>query len=197
MHACGDDDGVRRDRAVVGDHAGHALALDAQAGDARAARLDLARERRDELARIDRVVGLDVEREPDRRRQRRLQPARLRRAQPLDGQPEPAAELGEAVERLGLVAVARDDQRADRPVARVLELGAEVLVAARALQPELEQRALAELGLGGRREHARGDLPRGGLAGLEHDDARAALPRAPRASETDRATADDGDVEAL
>ena len=42
-----------------------------------------------------------------------------------------------------------------------------------------------------------GDVPRAGLAGVDHDDARAALFRAPRAGEPDRATADDGDVEAL
>jgi anti-sigma factor ChrR (cupin superfamily) len=56
-------------------------------------------QRRHELARIDGVIGLDLQREPDRRRQRRLQPARLRRPQPLDRQPEPAPELGQPVQR--------------------------------------------------------------------------------------------------
>jgi hypothetical protein len=61
----------------------------------------------------------------------------------------------------------------------------------------VQEIVLAELGLGGRREHARGDLPRGGLSGLEHDDARAALLGAPGAGQPDRAATHDGDVEAL
>ena len=115
-----DDDRVGRDVAVAG-HAGHALAVHAQARRPAPAQLavERARERGDELARVDRVVARDVEREPDRGRERRLQPPRLGRAQSLDGQPEAAAELRQAVERLGLVAVARDDERADRAVARV------------------------------------------------------------------------------
>ena len=69
----------------------------------------------------------------------------------------------------------------DRAVARVVELGAEVRVAARALQPELQQRALAELGLGDRREHARGDVPGAGLAGVDaRRRARRAAPPATR-----------------
>ncbi len=200
VDARGDHDLVRRDGALGGDDAGHAVALDAQAGGARGVPDvgHLAPQRRDELARIDGVVGLDVQREPDRRRERGLELARLRRPQPLDRQPEAAAELGQAIQRLGLVAVAGDDERADGAVARVLELVAEGLVALRALQAELQQVALAELRLGDRREHPRGDVPRAGLAGVDHDHrAGAALLGAPRAGEADRTAADDGDVEAL
>ena len=164
-------------------------------GDARAG--EDAGERGDEQPRVDRVVAVDAQREPDRRRQRGLDLARLRRAQALDRQPELGAEGGEPVQRLGLVAVAGDDQRARRAIARLLELVAERRVAARALQAQLQQRPLAELGLGDRGEHARGDVPRAGLAGVDHDHPRAALRSAPRAGEPDRATTDDGDVEAL
>ncbi len=143
------------------------------------------------------MVALDVQREPDRRRQRGLETPCLRRTQPLDRQPEIAPEGGEAIERLGLVAVARDDHRPHRAVARILERGAEVRVARGARQPEFQQRTFAELGLGDRRQHARGDVPGAGLAGVDHDDARTALRSTPRAGESDRATADDGDVEAL
>ncbi len=85
----------------------------------------------------------------------------------------------------------------DRAVARVLELGAEGREAAGALHAQLEQRALAELGLGDRRQHPGRDVPRAGLAGVDHDDPGAPLLRAPRTGEADRATTDDGDVEAL
>ena len=113
------------------------------------------------------------------------------------GRPEPAAELGQAVERLGLVAVPRDDERAHAPVARLLQRIAERLVAACALQPELQQLALAEVGLGHRREHARGDVPRARLARVDHDHARATFLGLPRARQPDRPATDDGDVEAL
>ena len=56
---------------------------------------------------------------------------------------------------------------------------------------------LAELGLGDGGEHARGDVPRAGLARVEHE--RRAAPRwAARHAhgEADRPAADDGDVEA-
>ena len=100
---------------------------------------------------------------------RRLEATRLGGAEPLDRQAELAPERRQAVERLGLVAVARDDHRAGRAVAGVVELGAEVRVAARALHAQREQLALAELGLGHRREHPRGDVPRAGLAGVDDD----------------------------
>ena len=165
--------------------------------DTRVARLDAGAQRGDELARVDGVVGLDLQREPDGRRERGLQLAGLRRAQPLDGQAEPAAELGEAVERLGLVAVARDDERADGAVAGIVQLLAERRVAPRALQPEFEQRALAERRFGDRAEHPRGNVPRAGLAGVQDDHPRAALLGAERAGKADRTAADHGDVEAL
>ena len=138
----GDDDGVGGDLVAVGeDDAGDALAVDAQRrrwrGRAPAPRGGRARvraaQRRHQLARVDRVVGVDLQRQADRRRERGLEPARLRRAQPLDRQAEAAAELGEAIERLGLVAVAGDDQRADRAVAGVVELAHEGLRSACAL----------------------------------------------------------------
>ena len=93
MHAGGDDHGARGDRRAVGElDAGDPLALDAQPAHATATLLagERAAQRGDELARVDRVVALDVEREADRRRQRRLQAPRLRRPQALDRQ----AELG-------------------------------------------------------------------------------------------------------
>ena len=143
------------------------------------------------------MVGRDVEREPHRRRERGLEPARLRGAQPLHRQPEPRAERGEAIERFGLVAIARHHQRADRAVARIVERGAEGRVAREALAPELQQFALAELGLGDRRQHAGGDVPRAGRPRIQHHDARAGLASGQRTGEPDRATTDDGDVEAL
>ncbi len=52
------------------------------------------------------------------------------------GSPRSAPELGQAIERLGLVAVAGDDHRAHRAVARVLQLADEGLVAlARSRRP--------------------------------------------------------------
>ena len=77
------------------------------------------------------------------------------------------------------------------------ELVHERRIALRRLQPELQQLPLAEVGLGDRGEHARGDVPRAGLARVEHERLRAVAGRAPRASEADRAAADDRDVVAL
>ena len=57
-----------------------------------------------------------------------------------------------------------------------------------------DQRGVAEVGLGDRREHAGGDLPRAGLAGVEDERAQAALSRAPRAGEADRPAARYGEV---
>ena len=74
---------------------------------------------------------------------------------------------------------------------------AERLVAARALQPELQLRVLAEVHLGDRREHPRGDVPRARLARVDHDHARATFLGLPRARQPDRPATDDGDVEAL
>ena len=72
----------------------------------------------------------------------------------------------------------------------------EVRPAARALQAQLEQGALAGVGLGDRREHARGHARRPGaeLAALEQEDRQAAGTGAPGHGEADDAAADDGDV---
>ena len=96
----------------------------------------------------------------------------------------------ELVELLGLVAVAGDDERAGAADGRrrgLLQLGAEVGEAVERAQPEVEQRFLAELHLGDRREHARGVAPRAVLLGLEHERAQAALGGPPRDGEADDA----------
>ena len=156
-------------------------------------------QRGDEPARVDGVVAGDVEREPHGRRERRLGAARGGRQQPLDLEAEPAAEGEQPVERLGLVAVAGDDQRAGAVQARVLagglgELGGEGGEPGGGAQAELQQRVLAEARLGDGREHPGGDAPGAGLAGVEHGDAQAGLRGAPRGRQPDRAAADDGDV---
>ena len=69
-------------------------------------------QRGDQQPRVDRVVAGHVEREPHGRRERRLGAARLARPQPLDLEAELAPEGERALERLGLVAVARHQQRA-------------------------------------------------------------------------------------
>ncbi len=114
-------------------------------------------------------------------------------------EPERAPERDQPVERLGLVGVARDDERARAAVARVAarglrQLGAERLEGAAAAEPELEQRALAELRLGDRREHPGGDVPGPGLARVDDDGPQPALGGAPGARETDRPSAGDGDL---
>jgi hypothetical protein len=145
------------------------------------------------------VVAGDVERQADGRRQGGLEPAGLARAQPFDVEVVGAPEGEQAVERLGLVAVAGDRERAGRAQAGILarrlgQLGAEVAEHRRAAQVELEQRVLAELRLGDRGEHPRGDTPRGIPTGVDDDGAQAALGRAPRARQADRAAPCDGDV---
>ena len=196
VDARGEHHRVRGDRpAALELDAGDAAALDAQRGGAGAADLDDLAQRGDEPPRVDRVVAGDVEREPHRRRERGLGAARLARPQPGDLQAERLAEGDQALERLGLVGVARHDERARAAEAGVaVELAAEGLEHRGAAQPELQQRALAELGLGDRREHPRGDVPRAGLARVEHDDRQPAPCRAPSAREADRPAADDGDV---
>ena len=59
-------------------------------------------------ARVGGMVVGDVEAEADRRRERGLQPACGAGQQPLDAQPVLEAERVLAVQRLGLVAVARE-----------------------------------------------------------------------------------------
>src|SRR5436305_13105059 len=60
---------------------------------------------------VDGVVVGNLEREPDRGRERRLPPPGLAGAQPVDLEPKALPELQLALERLGLVGVARDEQR--------------------------------------------------------------------------------------
>ncbi len=118
--AGGDDDAVGRDARAVGelDALDALLPCDRDARDGRALPHHAARsferggKRRHERARIDGMVVGDREREPEGGRERRLAAAGLARQQPLDGKPERLA-LGQlAVERLGVVAVARDEQGA-------------------------------------------------------------------------------------
>ena len=95
---------------------------------------------------IDGVVVGKVQRAAQRRRERGLEPARGAGQQRLDVQPEALAQVALALERLGLVAIAGEHQRAARAVADVDaaglgELRGEGGPAPRAAQPELEQRA--------------------------------------------------------
>ena len=185
VHAGGDDDGAGLDgRAVVELDARDAVVLDAHGDRAGAAHVGDLAQRGDEPARVDRVVARDVEREPHGRRERGLGAAGLARAQALDGQAERLAEGDQALQRLGLVGVARDHERAAAAQGRVdpgaRQLGAERLEPPRAAQAELEQRALAELRLGDGREHAGGDVPGAGLAVVEHDRGQAAARRRAR-----------------
>ncbi len=191
--------------AVGEPHAGDALALRGHAGHARTRAHEATRaahglrQRLDEAARIHGVVAGDVERQAHRRRERRLRAARGGREQPLDLEPEPLPEREQPVERLRLVAIARDDERA-RPAqagiaARSLgQLGAELRESRGRAQAEPEQRVLAELCLRHRREHAGRDMPGARLAGVEHAHAQPALGGAPCAREADRPAADYGDV---
>jgi hypothetical protein len=147
------------------------------------------------------VIARDVERQAHGRRQRGLQAPRGAGQQALHVEAELEAQRELAVERLGLVAVARDDERpaaaqAGVGAGRLLELGGEGRPVARAAQSQPEQRELARVGLGDRGQHAGGDARRAGaqLAALEHADAQAASRRAPGDGEADDAPADDGDV---
>ena len=140
-------------------------------------------------------------REPHGGRERGLHAPRLRSAQALDAQPAGAAELDLALERLGLVAVARDDERPVRAQAGVGPGGAQVLrergPARGAGEPERRQPLLAERRLGDRREHAGGDVrrARADRVALVDDDAPAALRGAPGDAQPDRPRADDGEIE--
>ena len=153
------------------------------------------RQRRDEPPRVDGVVAGDVQREPDGRRERRLGAPRGARQQARDIEAQALAEGEQPVELLRLVAVARHDERARLPVARVLagalgQLRAEGGEAGGGAGGQAEQRVLAELGLRGRREHAGGDVPGAGRAVVEQGDGGAALSGAPGRGEADRPTAD-------
>ena len=156
-------------------------------------------ERGDQPARVDGMVVAELEREPHGRRERGLGAARGRGQEPLGAQAVAGVERGEPLERLRVVAVAGDDERAGRAQLRVDarrggQLGAEARVRGGGAHAQLEQRLLAVLELGDGREHAGGDVPRAGLAGVEHEHAQAALGRPPRAREADRPAAHDEDV---
>ena len=137
-------------------------------------------------------------------RERRLQAPRRAGQQRLDVQPEALAQVALALERLGLVAIAGEHQRAARAVADVDaaglgELRGEVRPAPRALQAELEQRPLAGVGLRHGREHPGGHA-RGAaaeLAALEQEHRQPAGAGAPGHGEADDAAADDGYVVAV
>ena len=99
------------------------------------------------------------------------------------GRPSAAAERGEAVERLGLVAVARDDERADRAVAGVAPSSrAERRVAARALAARARAaRARRTRPRRPARACPAATCQRAGLARVDHDRrARRAAARATR-----------------
>ena len=151
------------------------------------ARGQCLRQRRGQLARVDRVIVGDLERETQRGRERRLEPPRLAREQPVDGQAERLAEREFACERLRLVPVARGEQRAAPQIARVHarglgQLGDELGVPLDALEPEPHQRQLGRERLRDRRQHPRGDGGRARprtLAAVDHGHAQAALSGAP------------------
>ena len=209
-HAGGDARPRRRAIALaVGERdAGHALAVDAQPATRAPRRAARALERA-RAARRRACAG-----RPSGRRRRRARagpsaraPARARRAcarpQPLDRQAELAPEREQAVERLGLVAVARDDQRArarSRVHARRLgQLGAEGRVArARSRSPSASSaRSPNSASETGASMPAATCHAPGSPASSTIDAQRRAAAAAPRAREADRAAADDGDVEAL
>ena len=141
MDARGDHHGRGLDVRAVGElGARHAVVLHAQARHAAVADIDRLVQGGDEAARVDRVVARDVEREPHGRGERRLGAARLARAQPRDVQAERLAERDQPVERLRLVGVARDDERAVAAQAGVApgdlgQLGAEGLEGAALRSP--------------------------------------------------------------
>jgi hypothetical protein len=137
-----------------------------------------------------------LEGEAQRRRQSGLQPPRLARAQPGHRDAELGTEAELALERRRLVGVARDHERAAAPVADVAELVGEGGPRVGGAQAEGEQQALAEVGLGGGREHPRGCARclACELAALEEHDGGAALRRAPCARQSCEPSADDDDV---
>ena len=180
-------------------------ALDGDTGaQHRAGALGRAREGRDQQPGVDGVVAGDVEGQAQRGRERGLQPARRRGQEALGAQPQPLAQLELALQRLCLVAVACDHERAAGDVTDVdarqpVQLGGERGPAPRAAQPELEQRALARVGLGHGGEHARGHRRRRGaeVAAVEHDDAQPARASAPRDGQPGDPSAEDGHVVGL
>ena len=151
------------------------------------------------------VIARDVEREADvgasagSRRRAALGSRRSHVEAELRAQRELA------LERLGLVAVARDDERAAAAQARIgagglLELGGEAPASrARCAGPSASSAsspASASV-TGASIPAATCEAPRAELAALEHADAQPALRRAPGDGEPDHAPADDGDVEVV
>ena len=130
-----------------------------------------------------------------------LQLAGLRGGDPLDRKVEPGLEGVQAADRFDLVAVEPEVEDAAAAEAGGeardgLELGREGLPALVAREGQGEQLLLAELGLGGRREHA-GPDPRGlpaRDAALDDDHALPTLRQAPRDRQPDDARADHHDV---
>ena len=162
------------------------------------------RERGGELPRVHRVVVGGVQGTAEGRGEHRLEAARGARHEPLHAEAELLAERELAIERLLLVPVTGEHERARPAVADGLpggrlELCREGGPELGALQPELEQRPLARVGLGHRREHPGGDV--GGAAAevttVDQDDREAALRRPPGDREADGPAADHGDVVAI
>jgi hypothetical protein len=150
------------------------------------------------------VVLGEVQRAAQRRRERGLQAARGAGQQPLHAQSEALAQVALALERLGLVAIAGEHERAARAVSDVdaagpREVRGEGGPEPRALQAQREQRALAGVGLGDGRQHAGGNVrgPRPQLAAVEHEHREPARTRTPGHSEADEAAADDRYVVAV
>ena len=118
-------------------------------------------------------------------------------------QAQPLAQRELALQPARLVRVTRDEQRAACPVpdvdaADVREFGGERRPAARALQPERDERRLLRIGFADGREHPGGDGRRGARerAAIDEHHAQAARTRTPRDDEAADAPADDGDVAA-
>jgi hypothetical protein len=154
--AGGHDDGGRGERADVG-HLGALAQLDAR-GRARAL------QRGQDGPRIDRVVVGDVQRQADGRGERGLEAAGGARQEALGPQAQAGAEGVLAIQGLGLVAVAGDEQRAAR-LQRDAELAREGRPQRGGLDGLGHVGRVADLGLADRREHPGRDA---GRAGAEH-----------------------------
>ena len=143
------------------------------------------------------MVARRLDARGDARREPRLQGAAFAGGEPPRGEPKLALELVQARQLLGLVAVDRHVHRARPPVADGLaglgfELARERRVALGRSEVQLEQRLLAEVGLGHRGKHPgrdAGGTPRR-LAGIQHERAQAALSRAPANRQADHAGPD-------
>ena len=137
------------------------------------------------------------------RRERRLALARLRRAQPQRAQPERLAKGELALELAGLVRIARDHHRARAPepqcqAREVLQLVGEARPELRGAQRQAERpgAGVAELHLGDRGEHARGDGRRAvaDAVALEQQHREPTLTSAPGHRESDDAAAEHRNV---